>query len=106
MVRQALKFSGDVGTIVVKPLGLVVAETRVVHRAAIRCVNEREEAVLAITQIVDGAALGMHAYQAIDFADPSYTPSSIFHRVDVRHLRCRQLHGRCEREVASRRYHT
>lgn len=46
MIWQASKFSGNVLAIEVELLGLVVAEARVVQCAAIKCDDERDEAVL------------------------------------------------------------
>lgn len=106
LIGQASKFSGNVGAIVVEIPGLVVAKTRVSHRAAIERDDEQNKAILAVTHVVDRAAPRVHAHPAINFADPANQSSFIFHRVDERPLRCRKLHRRCERDVASQCHYT
>lgn len=81
MVGQASEFGSNVGAIVVKLLGLVVAFARVVHRAVVRRDDEQNEAVLAITKIIISYASRVHAHSAINSADLPNVPAFVLHCV-------------------------
>lgn len=70
VIGKATKICRNVKAIVVKLSGLVVTVARVVQRAAIKCHDERNEAFMAVDQVIDGAAMRVNTYLAIDSANP------------------------------------